>query len=130
MIEVVCGLIEDNEGRVLACLRPEGKHLGGKWEFPGGKIDPGETPEAALIRELQEELGVEVRIEAEFTPVEWDYSGRAIRLIPFCCAIISGTPTPLEHADIRWISAPHLGELDWAEADGPILAEWLATRAR
>jgi 8-oxo-dGTP diphosphatase len=130
MIEVVCGLIEDNEGRVLACLRPEGKHLGGKWEFPGGKIDPGETPEAALIRELQEELGVDIRIEASLSPVEWDYSGRAIRLIPFRCMIISGTPTPLEHADIRWIEAAHLGELDWAEADGPILAEWLEMTRR
>ena len=55
MIDVVCGVIENSEGQFLACLRPAGKHLGGLWEFPGGKVDPGESPESALVRELQEE---------------------------------------------------------------------------
>lgn len=125
MIQVVCGLIEDGGGRVLACLRPEGKHLGGKWEFPGGKVEPGEEPAAALIRELREELSITVEITADLTPVVWDYGGGPIRLIPFCCRITAGEPHPHEHDAIRWIDAAACHQLDWAAADLPILAEWI-----
>lgn len=130
MIDVVCGLIEDEQGRVLACLRPEGKHLGGKWEFPGGKVEPGESPELALVRELREELAIETAILAALTPVVWDYGRGSIRLIPFRCRIVSGVPDPLEHAAIRWVDAAGLGNLDWADADGPILSEWLSAGIR
>lgn len=127
MIDVVCGLIEDEGGQVLACLRPPGKHLGGKWEFPGGKVEAGENPEAALIRELQEELGIVIGIVASLTPVAWDYGKGPLRLIPFRCRITSGQPHPHEHAEIRWVGRETVTELDWADADGPILAQWQAT---
>lgn len=124
MIDVVAGLILDSVGRLLACKRPEGKHLGGKWEFPGGKVEEGEDPVAALARELEEELGISVQVGRALTPVVWDYGRGPIRLHPFVCTIISGVPHPHEHSDIRWCEAAELGLLDWAEADVAILEEW------
>lgn len=125
MIEVVAGLIEDGAGRLLACRRPEGKHLGGKWEFPGGKIEPGEEPPQALIRELAEELGIVVSPLRRLSPVVWDYGRGPIRLEPWICRIVSGSPIAHEHSEIRWCSPAELTALDWAAADLPILAEWL-----
>jgi len=127
-INVVCGILVDESGRVLACLRPPGKHLADKWEFPGGKVEPGESPEAALIRELREELEVDVEILRPLTPVIWDYGRGPIRLIPFVCRITNGEPKALDHAELRWVTAGSLHGLDWAAADGPILEEWLSPR--
>lgn len=126
MTEVVAGLIVDDAGRLLACRRPEGKHLGGKWEFPGGKVEAFEDHRAALVRELEEELGIRVEVGAALSPVRWDYDGVAIRLHPFVCRIAAGIPHPHEHAEIRWTGREELARLDWAAADVPILAEWLA----
>lgn len=125
MMDVVCGVIGNGEGLYLACQRPAGKHLGGLWEFPGGKVDPGESPEAALVRELREELAVDVELGASLTPVVWDYAGKTIRLLPFHCTIIGGELQALEHQDLRWCAPAHFGSLDWAEADIPILGEIL-----
>jgi len=104
MIDVVCGVIEDEGGRFLACLRPQGKHLGGLWEFPGGKVDPGETPEAALVRELMEELSVEIEVVSPLTPVVWAYDERTIRLFPFRCRITGGELHATEHEELLWCS--------------------------
>lgn len=128
MIEVVCGLIGDDAGRVLACRRPPGKHLGGLWEFPGGKVEPEEEAGDALIRELQEELGITVVIENGLTPVVWDYGRGPIRLIPFLCRIASGDLHPHEHDALEWVDMESCRRLEWAAADGPILAEWIATK--
>jgi 8-oxo-dGTP diphosphatase len=125
MIEVAAGLILDRAGRLLACKRPQGKHLGGKWEFPGGKVEDGESPGAALVRELEEELGVTVDIGQALTPVVWDYGRGPIRLHPFACRIVAGELHPHEHEEIRWCLRDDLLALDWAAADVPILAEWL-----
>lgn len=124
MIDVVAGLILDDAGRLLACRRPVGKHLGGLWEFPGGKLEPGESPAAALVRELEEELGITVAPDTALTPVVWDYGHGPIRLHPLLCRIVSGTPHPHEHSEIRWCEKDELGELDWAAADVPVLEEW------
>ena len=124
MIEVAAGLILDEAGQLLACRRPEGKHLGGKWEFPGGKVEDGESPAAALVRELEEELGVTVDIGQALTPVIWDYGRGPIRLHPFICRIAAGEPHPHEHEEIRWCGKEDLGELDWAAADVPVFQEW------
>jgi len=126
MIEVVCGIVEHADGRRLACLRPPGKHLGGQWEFPGGKVEPGETPDQALIRELREELGIEVEVGPALRSVEWNYPGGSIRLSPFLCRILGGTPQPIEHEEIRWCGAEALRALPWAAADVPVLEELLA----
>jgi 8-oxo-dGTP diphosphatase len=122
-IEVVCGVIENTQGEFLACLRPAGKHLGGCWEFPGGKVDFGETPESALVRELAEELGVLVEVERALSPVIWDYGDRVIRLLPFRCRLVQGEPRAIEHEALLWVSAVNYDSLSWAEADQPILAE-------
>ncbi|WP_193212182.1 (deoxy)nucleoside triphosphate pyrophosphohydrolase [Luteolibacter marinus] len=127
MIDVAAGLIVDTSGRVLACRRPAGKHLGGKWEFPGGKVEAGEGPAAALVRELEEELGIRVETGEALTPVIWDYGRGPIRLHPFVCRIVSGNPHPHEHSEIRWCGRDELAGLDWAEADVPILREWLGS---
>jgi 8-oxo-dGTP diphosphatase len=73
MIEVVCAVIEDKEKGILACQRPAGKHLAGLWEFPGGKVEEKESPALALIREIREELEVEISVLSELEPVEWQY---------------------------------------------------------
>lgn len=124
-LQVVCGILVDASGRALACLRPPGKHLADQWEFPGGKVEPGESPEAALIRELREELAVEVEILRPLSAVDWDYGRGPIRLIPFVCRIKNGEPKALDHAELRWVDPSSLHELHWAAADGPILQEWL-----
>lgn len=122
-IDVVCGVILDQEGRYLVCRRPEGKHLGGLWEFPGGKVDAGEMPDAALERELEEELWIKVEVGERLRDVRWDYGGVVVRLMPFLCEIRSGQPRPLEHSEVRWITLGEAGDLDWAPADTPILEE-------
>lgn len=124
MIEVVCGLIEDGQGRVLACRRGPGMTLAGLWEFPGGKREPGEDPRTALVRELREELGIEVATTAVLTAVEHDYGAFAIRLLPFRCRITAGTPVAHEHDALRWLFAAEIHEVPWAPADVPVVEEW------
>jgi 8-oxo-dGTP diphosphatase len=130
MIDVVAGLIQDGSGRLLACRRPPGKHLAGKWEFPGGKVEPGESPATALVRELREELEITVVPGAALTPVVHDYGRGPIRLIPILCTVVEGNPHPHEHSEIRWCTAADLQQLDLAAADLPILAEWTARHFR
>ena len=123
-LRVVAGLIRDETGRLLVCRRPAGKHLAGKWEFPGGKLERGETPAAGLVRELEEELGIIVAPEPPLTPVVHDYGRGPIQLIPIPCIIRDGTPEAREHDRIEWRDPADLGGLDLAAADLPILAEW------
>lgn len=122
-MDVVCGVIEDGSGRVLACQRPEGGHLAGLWEFPGGKVEPGETAAAALIRELGEELAIEVEVGEALTPVSWDYGRGELRLVPFRCRIRGGSLTLREHAAARWCGPAAACLLAWAPADLPVLRE-------
>lgn len=123
MIEVVCGVIRDASGRYLACRRPEGKHLGGLWEFPGGKVEAGEEPAVALARELREELAVEVVVEGALTAFPWSYDWGTMLLRPFYCRITAGEPKPIEHQELRWCERERFGELEWAPADVPVFAE-------
>ena len=123
MIDVVCGIITNAAGEILACQRPAAKHLGGLWEFPGGKVDPGETPPQALARELAEELEIHVSVGPPLTPVIWTYGQKTIRLLPFHCHITAGVPTPLEHTALLWCSATTWQHIPWADADIPILKE-------
>ena len=127
-LRVTCALIERDQ-KVLVAQRPEGKALAGKWEFPGGKIDDGESPETCLLREILEELGCEIEITSALSPVTHPYSKGTIELIPFRCRIKSGTPQALEHTAIQWMDPAHLSQLDLAEADQPILREYLKIRS-
>ena len=126
MTEVVCGVIVDDEGSILACRRSPERVLGGLWEFPGGKVDEGESYEQALRRELMEELGVSVSVGKKFgAEVEWTDGKVSIRLTAFRCRIEEGDVTALEHEEIRWCDKDGLAGLDWAEADKPIVAEFI-----
>lgn len=120
MINVVCAVIEDADGRVLVCRRPEGKMLAGMWEFPGGKVESGEEPMDALRREVLEELNCRVEVREVLPAVVHDYPEFTIHLIPYRCEALQGIPEPLEHDEIRWVRPEECGQLEWAEADVPI----------
>lgn len=124
-IAVVCALIINNDGLVLAARRSSSMDLPGKWEFPGGKVEPGETPQEALIREIGEELNVIVRISDALSAQVHHYKEKSIQLIPFVCSVQSGEIRLREHQSWNWFDRNELQQLDWAEADIPILKEYL-----
>ena len=120
----------DGEGRVLLSQRPEGKTLAGLWEFPGGKVEPGETPEAALIRELHEELGIETwrSCLAPLTFASHSYDDFHLLMPLFACRKWQGTPTPHEGQTLRWVRPNALRDYPMPPADlplVPILRDWL-----
>jgi 8-oxo-dGTP diphosphatase len=122
---VVCAIIERNNLLLLA-QRPAGKRLAGYWEFPGGKIEPGESPTDALHRELHEELGCSVIIHEVGPCVSHTYEWGNILLYPFRCRLRDESlePSALEHAKLAWLSIKNLHQFDLAPADLPVLA-WL-----
>lgn len=122
-LRVVCAILRDEQGRVLAAQRPPGKAQAGKWEFPGGKIEPGESPEAALIRELTEELDIVPDVGGAWPPVRHEAPAFLLELLPFEASARGRSPSANEHAELRWISpaSPEWLLLDWAEADLPIV---------
>ncbi|MBK8477321.1 MAG: (deoxy)nucleoside triphosphate pyrophosphohydrolase [Opitutaceae bacterium] len=125
---VVCALIERG-GLVLAAQRPAGKAQALLWEFPGGKIEPGEAPEAALLREIREELHVEIAVGERLPDAFHDYGKFAITLVPFVAGLLDGVePHAAEHAALRWCAPEELRALDWAPADVPIVEHYLALR--
>lgn len=123
MIDVVCGVIQNGQGEVLLCQRAPHQSQGGFWEFPGGKIEKGETEEGALQRELLEELECLVAVRKSLTCVEYVYSHASIRLIPQMCVLEDGSPRAIEHAAIAWVAIDKLLEYDLAPADIPIAEE-------
>jgi len=122
-MRVCCAVIERG-GLLLAAKRPAGRLLAGKWEFPGGKIEPHETDEQCVVREIYEELEVRVEIVRKLTevPVEGSY----ICLVPYLCLLRQGEPQPRVHEMLRWVAPADLPALDWAPADIPIWHQWLA----
>jgi 8-oxo-dGTP diphosphatase len=123
LLVAACALV-DVDGRVLMCQRPHGKSLAGLWEFPGGKLEPGETPEACLIRELREELGIEVSAAclAPFVFASHGYQDFHLLMPLYLCRRWQGTPQPLEHPQIRWVRPSRMDELPMPPADGPLVA--------
>lgn len=101
-----------------------------KWEFPGGKIDPGESPEECLIRELREELRVLVRLEQKLPVSTHHYPSITVTLHPFVCTMTTGHAAPQEHDTVTWFAPEELSTLDWAAADVPVLAAYLAERGK
>lgn len=120
MTEVVAALIWDQE-RFMICQRPAHKARGLLWEFVGGKVEPGETMEEALIRECREELAITVEVQDIFLQVIHEYPDITIRLTLFHCSIAEGTPRLLEHADLKWISPSQIPDYDFCPADEGIL---------
>ncbi|MBI2355426.1 MAG: (deoxy)nucleoside triphosphate pyrophosphohydrolase [Deltaproteobacteria bacterium] len=123
-IHVTCAIIEQ-DGLVLAAQRSAAMSLPLKWEFPGGKIDPGESPEDCMRRELLEELGVHVRVGKGLPPTSHRYTKLTVTLYPYICAIESGEIVLHEHAAIAWLAPEELHALDWAEADLPVIEAYL-----
>lgn len=114
-LRVVAAVIVDGD-RVLACRRAPGKDAAGRWEFPGGKVEAGETPEEALVREIREELGVPVRVGAL---LDRTVTGR-VDLACYRTALTGEAPTAsMDHDALRWVERSRLAHLDWAEADLP-----------
>lgn len=120
----------DVDGRVLLAQRPEGKSLAGLWEFPGGKVEPGETPEAALIRELHEELGIDTwgSCLAPLTFASHSYESFHLLMPLFACRRWAGTPQPREGQKLAWVSPARLRDYPMPPADEPlipVLQDWL-----
>lgn len=120
MTDVVAALIWEN-GKFLACQRPAHKARGLLWEFVGGKVEMGETPEQALIRECREELAVTIAVQDVFMEVIHEYPDLTVRLILFNARIAEGTPQMLEHNDIRWVKPDQIDEMEFCPADKEIL---------
>jgi len=127
-IHVACAIIQ-RDGLTLAARRSETMSLPLKWEFPGGKIDAGESFAACLVRELQEEMGVCISVDLPLRPTTHLYASFRVTLYPFICRIISGEITLHEHAEIAWLLPHELPSLDWAAADLPVIADYLAITA-
>jgi len=122
-VHVACAIIE-RDGMVLSALRSASMNLPLKWEFPGGKIEPGEGREECLRRELVEEMGVEIEVGRALTPATHHYPTFTVTLYPYVCSIASGEITLHEHSAISWLPPPRMLELDWADADIPIIVEY------
>lgn len=124
---VVCAILE-HDGKVLVARRGPSMTMAGYWEFPGGKVEPNESAEAALVREIKEELGLEVEVGTSLPANDWDSGKRRIRLLPFVCRLRGGQLQLLEHDAVEWVAAMHLLDRNWAPADEPIVRNYLKTQ--
>lgn len=125
-IEVVGAVIANQAGEVLCALRSASMSMPGYWEFPGGKIDPAEAPEAALVREIEEELGCTIAVAELVADCTHPYPGVTVRLRTYRATVTAGAPAPAEHAEIRWMPVGRLAELEWAPADLPSVEALMA----
>ncbi len=121
MIHVVAGALFDASGRVLIAQRPPGKHMAGGWEFPGGKVEQGEEPFAALKRELHEELGIDVHEAAPLIAYEHQYPHRRVLLDLWVVTRYSGEPQPLDAPALQWVAVDELESAGLLEADRPMI---------
>ena len=121
MLEVTAAIIcKDN--KILICQRPADKSCGFLWEFPGGKIEHGETGEQCIVRECQEELGVTLQVRKKVTDVIYEYPDRTVHLHFYLCDIIAGTLEKKEHAAFRWISQQEIFQFEFCPADAKMLS--------
>jgi 8-oxo-dGTP diphosphatase len=118
---VVAAALFDEGGRVLIAQRPEGKHMAGWWEFPGGKVGANESERDALVRELREELGVETRPEAEVMRLTHDYPDRTVELVLWRATIVAGAPRSLDGQALKWVDCQNLGQERLLPADAPFI---------
>jgi len=121
---IVCAAIIIHQQKVLLTLRPDDKRLGGYWEFPGGKIEPGEAPEAALQRELREEIDIDIDIDRLLERVHYSYEWGTVRIDGYLCRLAGGTIKHLEVADHAWVAFDQLDGYKILPADQPFI-EWL-----
>jgi len=122
MLIVTCAIII-REGKVLICQRSSTMNLPLKWEFPGGKVEPGEDDALTIVREIKEELHLNIEVVKRLEPVEHDYPTFRIRLVPFIANVVGGALLLEEHVDAKWVSVGELDQYDWAPADLPIVEQ-------
>jgi 8-oxo-dGTP diphosphatase len=123
-LRVSCAIIE-KEDKVLAVQRSEEMHLPLKWEFPGGKMEEGESEEECIVREIKEELNIEIELVRRLPSAKYDYPNFTIELIAFVARIVGGQIRLREHKDIRYVTKEQLRDLDWAAADVPVVEQYL-----
>lgn len=120
MIEVCCAIIRSGS-KFLAVQKGSASSHPMKWEFPGGKIHVDETPENCIVREIKEELGIEIRILEQLNLITFSYPDKSILLIPFLCEIDSGEIMLTEHVGIKWFDFQEWHTMDWVEADAELI---------
>ena len=121
-IHVVAAIITEASGRIFATQRGYGEWKDW-WEFPGGKIEPGETPEEALRREIREELDIDITVGRLLATVEYDYPAFHLSMQCYLCTLPAGTPRLLEHEDARWLTREDLDSVRWLPADESIIKQ-------
>jgi mutator protein MutT len=126
-IEVSAALIF-YRGKLLITQRHAQSHLGGLWEFPGGKREPGEAFEQCLVREIREELGVDIAVGELFEEIHHDYPEKSVHLKFFTCKLLAGDPQPLDCAAVRWIEKTQLADFEFPAADAQLLAKLKSPR--
>ncbi|NLJ55328.1 MAG: (deoxy)nucleoside triphosphate pyrophosphohydrolase [Intrasporangiaceae bacterium] len=117
----VVGAVIVRDGLILCARRAGTGPMAGLWEFPGGKVEPDESPVEALVREIDEELGCSIAVGEEVTTTTYAYDFATITLTTYWSELIAGDPDPTEHAEIRWLSPADLHTLEWAPADIPAI---------
>lgn len=122
VVQVAIALVW-RDGELLVSRRRAGQHLGGFWEFPGGKLEPGEAPGRCAEREVAEEVGLVVRAERERPLIRHEYAERIVELHPVDCRYESGEPRALEVAEVRWLQPAELAALELPPANAPLVAE-------
>jgi mutator protein MutT len=125
---VVVAAVLEQEGRFLVTRRQDGVHLAGLWEFPGGKIDPGETHVAALRRELLEELDTDVHVGDLVLETTHDYGSVVVQLFFYAC-VLNGTPRPLLGQEMRWVARQDLPHLGFPDADAELIRRLMSSAA-
>ena len=128
IVEVAAGLVRDAGGRYLITQRRRGSHLEGLWEFPGGKVEAGESPAACLRRELTEELSATFTVGALADTVRWEYPDRTVVLHFFECRLESGDIIPREQQGMQWVAPERLADYDFPPADRELIARLAAKR--
>ena len=121
-IDVVAAIIR-NDGQILITKRRDNVHLANLWEFPGGKVEAGESLEGALQREILEEIGIKIRVDSEFLIIDHDYPTKSVRLHFFNCSVLEGVPSPLDVADLRWVKPENLDDYEFPLADGELISK-------
>ncbi|WP_368937164.1 (deoxy)nucleoside triphosphate pyrophosphohydrolase [Bacillus sp. SH8-8] len=118
-ISVVGAVIFNENNEVLCALRSPTMTLPNYWEFPGGKINKGEEPQVALVREIKEELGCAITVDEKVEEIEYEYETIIVHLTTYKAQILEGIPKALEHTELKWVSVKDLNNLNWAPADIP-----------
>ena len=125
-IIIVSAAIIEDKGKILIAQRNPEAYKGLKWEFPGGKIEEGESPQECLAREIKEELGLEIEVGEIFDVIYHQYTAKTVLLLVYKCIVISGQASTIDCNDFKWVEAKELGQFEYPEADLPIVEKLIS----